>query len=81
MVSFTLTEWVILALVFILGLLIGMFMMAGGKWKTRYREEVRRREVLEKERTSWETDRKHWESQRTAAPVTHTHTHSDRPLP
>lgn len=81
MVSFTLTEWTILALVFVLGLLIGMFIMAGGKWKTRYREEVRRREVLEKERTSWETDRKHWESQRTVTPVTHTHTHADRPLP
>lgn len=76
MVSFTLTEWAILALVFILGLLIGMFMMAGGKWKTRYREEVRRREALEKERTSWENDRKHAEAQRLAAGA-----RADRPLP
>ena len=49
-------EWVIYALVFLLGLVIGMALMAGGKWKHRYKEEarlrqeeVRRREVLEKE--------------------------------
>jgi hypothetical protein len=49
-------EWVIYALVFLLGLVIGMALMAGGKWKRRYKEEhklrleeVRRREVLEKE--------------------------------
>jgi hypothetical protein len=49
-------EWVIYALVFLLGLVIGMALMAGGKWKKRYKEEhklrleeVRRREVLEKE--------------------------------
>ena len=76
MISFTLTEWAILALIFVLGLLIGMFLMAGGKWKTRYREEVRRREVLEKERASWESDRKHMEAQRLAAGA-----RSDRPLP
>jgi uncharacterized membrane-anchored protein YhcB (DUF1043 family) len=75
-ISFTLTEWAILALIFVLGLLIGMFLMAGGKWKTRYREEVRRREALEKERTSWESDRKHMEAQRLAAGA-----RSDRPLP
>jgi uncharacterized membrane protein YciS (DUF1049 family) len=49
-------EWVIYALVFLLGLVIGMALMAGGKWKARYKEEarlrqeeVRRREALEKE--------------------------------
>ena len=49
-------EWVIYALVFLLGLVVGMALMAGGKWKRRYKEEarlrqeeVRRREVLEKE--------------------------------
>jgi hypothetical protein len=49
-------EWVIYALVFLLGLVIGMALMAGSKWKKRYKEEhklrleeVRRRETLEKE--------------------------------
>jgi hypothetical protein len=43
--------WVICALVFLLGLLVGAFMTAGGrrKWKSRYREEQVRREHLETE--------------------------------
>ena len=37
--------WAICALVFLLGLLIGVFLTAGGrrKWKTRYDAEVSRR--------------------------------------
>ena len=43
--------WVIAALVFLLGLLIGVFLTAGGrrKWKARYKDEVDRREALERE--------------------------------
>ena len=42
--------WAICALVFLLGLLIGIFLTAGGrrKWKTRYNGEVERRRELEK---------------------------------
>ena len=42
--------WVIYGLVFLLGLLIGVFLTAGGrrKWKTRYDSEVDRRRELEK---------------------------------
>jgi hypothetical protein len=42
--------WAICALVFLLGLLIGVFLTAGGrrKWKTRYNGEVERRRELEK---------------------------------
>jgi hypothetical protein len=51
MTSFTPDQWIILALVFVLGLLIGMFLTAGGrrKWKTRYNDEIDRRQTLEKE--------------------------------
>ena len=37
--------WVICALVFLLGLLVGVFLTAGGrrKWKARYNDEVERR--------------------------------------
>ena len=51
MVSFTSDQWVIVALIFVLGLLIGAFLTAGGrrKWKTRYRDEVERREAIERE--------------------------------
>lgn len=61
--------WVICALVFLLGLLIGIFLTAGGrkKWKTRYNSEVERRRELEREHAESE---KHWrerDSLRTAA--------------
>ena len=51
MVAFTSDQWIIVALVFVLGLLIGMFLTAGGrrKWKTRYQDEIARRETLERE--------------------------------
>jgi hypothetical protein len=43
--------WVITALVFLLGLLVGVFLTAGGrrKWKARYKNETERREALERE--------------------------------
>jgi len=58
--------WAICALVFLLGLLIGVFLTAGGrrKWKTRYKNEVDRREALERaheERTrEWDEREKEW---------------------
>jgi hypothetical protein len=43
--------WVICGLIFLLGLLIGAFLTAGGrrKWRTRYNEETARREQIERE--------------------------------
>ena len=43
--------WIIYGLVLLLGILVGLFMTAGGrkKWKTRYYDEVERRRVLENE--------------------------------
>jgi uncharacterized membrane-anchored protein YhcB (DUF1043 family) len=63
MVNFTTDQWVIIALIFVLGLLIGMFMTAGGrrKWKSRYRDEVRRREETERELRERERE---WDSHR-----------------
>jgi len=48
---FAFDQWLVVLLVFVLGLLIGMWLTAGGKWKRRYREEVARREALEREHT------------------------------
>jgi hypothetical protein len=61
MIAFTSDQWVIVALIFILGLLIGAFLTAGGrrKWKARYREESARREALEREHRDRES---HWAS-------------------
>jgi hypothetical protein len=52
----------ICALVFLLGLLIGVFLTAGGrrKWKTRYDGEVVRRRELEKTHADRE---QHWTDQ------------------
>ena len=47
--AFSLDQWLVLLLAFFLGLFLGMAMLANGKWKRRYREEVRRREALESE--------------------------------
>ncbi|MEA3057191.1 MAG: hypothetical protein QOF34_6 [Sphingomonadales bacterium] len=43
--------WAICALVFLLGLLVGVFLTAGGrrKWKTRYQTEADRRQATERE--------------------------------
>jgi membrane protein DedA with SNARE-associated domain len=66
MVAFTSDQWVILALVFVLGLLIGAFLLAGSgrRWKRRYREEVRDREAIEERHhereREWDEREKEW---------------------
>ena len=59
MIAFTSDQWAILALVFVLGLLIGAFLFTGGgrKWKQRYKAEVDRREALEHDHRERED---HW---------------------
>jgi uncharacterized membrane-anchored protein YhcB (DUF1043 family) len=66
MTTFTTDQWVILALVFVLGLLVGAWVTSGGrrKWKTRYNNEVTERKALEtrlKEREAhFATQEKEW---------------------
>jgi hypothetical protein len=61
--------WAICALVFVLGLLIGVFLTAGGrkKWKTRYNAEVERRRELEKAHAEREKEWRERDSLRAAA--------------
>jgi hypothetical protein len=69
MMAFTSDQWIIVALVFVLGLLIGVFLTAGGrkKWKTRYNDEIARRETLEREHRKqideWDTKEREWRDQ------------------
>ena len=69
MTVFTQDQWIIVALVFVLGLLIGAFLTAGGrkKWKTRYKDEVTRREAIEREHkqhhADWAAKEKEWRDQ------------------
>lgn len=53
---------IIYGLIFLLGLLVGVFLTAGGrrKWKTRYSSEVERRRELENAHAERE---KHWTNQ------------------
>jgi outer membrane murein-binding lipoprotein Lpp len=46
---FSSDQWIIVVLIFLLGAVIGMMVMAGGKWKRRYKDERRRAEELEVE--------------------------------
>jgi hypothetical protein len=61
--------WVIYGLVFILGLLLGLFMTVGGrkKWKTRYYDEVDRRKKLEADHAENEREWRERDSLRDAA--------------
>jgi hypothetical protein len=81
--------WAICILVFLLGLLIGVFLTAGGrrKWKSRYRSEVDRREALEREHAErvkdWDEREKEWrerDSLRAAAIKSGRDPDDDRPL-
>lgn len=47
--AFSLEQWLVVTLAFLLGLFLGMALLAGGKWKRRYREEAARREEIEAE--------------------------------
>ncbi|HEX4800742.1 MAG: hypothetical protein ACM3IG_06460 [Myxococcales bacterium] len=61
--------WAICILVFLLGLLIGVFLTAGGrrKWKSRYKSEVDRREALEQDHAEREKEWRERDSLRNAA--------------
>jgi uncharacterized membrane protein len=81
--------WIIYALIFILGLLIGVFLTAGGrrKWKSRYQAEVDRRREVERERDQRAKDlderEKEWrerDSLRSAAIKSGRDPTDDRPL-
>jgi hypothetical protein len=89
MLTFTSDQWVILALVFVLGLLVGAFLTAGGrkKWKTRYHDERKRCEELERtheeRQRDWDEREKEWrerDSLRAAAVKDRRDPEAERPL-
>jgi hypothetical protein len=67
MPAFTPDQWLILLLVFVLGLVLGMALLASPKWKGRYRDEVRRREALEAENEQLRREAREMDSLRQAA--------------
>ncbi len=67
MEAFTTNQWLVLALVVVLGLLLGMAFLASPKWKNRYREEVARREAVEAENAELRREGRELDSLRSAA--------------
>ena len=67
MPAFTPDQWLIILLVFVLGLVLGMALLASPKWKGRYRDEARRREALETENEQLRRDARELDSLRQAA--------------
>jgi hypothetical protein len=67
MLVFTPDQWLVLLLVFILGLILGMAFLASPKWKGRYRDEVRKREALEAENEQLRRDAREMDTLRQAA--------------
>jgi outer membrane murein-binding lipoprotein Lpp len=81
MPAFTNDQWVIVALVFLLGLVIGMILMAGGKWKRRYREESARVRELEAENRRLAKEAGEMDTLRHAAARDEARRRDDRPAP
>jgi hypothetical protein len=67
MIAFTNDQWLIVALIFLFGLVVGAAMMAGGKWKRRYREEQKRANDLEVENKRLRGEAAEMDSLRNAA--------------
>ena len=67
MEAFSLDQWLLVALAFLLGLFLGMALLAGGKWKRRYREEAARREEVETENARLRREAEEMDSLRHAA--------------
>ncbi len=66
MEGFSLDQWLVVLLAFLLGLILGMAFLASPKWKRRYREEARLRAEEVRKREALEAERKHWEARNIA---------------
>jgi uncharacterized membrane-anchored protein YhcB (DUF1043 family) len=81
MEAFTLDQWLVLLLAFVLGLILGMAFLASPKWKRAYRDEVRRREALEAENEQLRRDGREMDSLRGAAARDEARRRDDGPGP
>ena len=81
MTYFTPDQWVIVALIFLLGIVLGMALMAGGKWKRRYKEERARADGLEAENRRLQKDSAEMDTLRQAAARDEARRRTDEPGP
>jgi hypothetical protein len=85
MEAFSPDQWLVLALAFLFGLILGMALMASPKWKRRYKEEVARRQATEAEiakvrRDASEADTLHRAALREPGRLPETEPEETRPL-
>jgi outer membrane murein-binding lipoprotein Lpp len=78
---FTPDQWLIVGLIFLLGLVLGTALMAGGKWKRRYREERARCAELETENKRLQKDSAEMDTLRQAAVRDEARRRTDGPGP
>jgi len=78
---FTPDQWLIVALIFLLGLVLGMALMAGGKWKRRYKEERTRADGLEAENRRLQKEAGEMDTLRNAAARDEARRRTDGPGP
>ena len=81
MPAFTPDQWLVLGLVLLLGLVIGMMLASGGKWKRRYREEAAQRAELEREIIRLKKDTSEMDTLRHAAARDQARKRGDGPGP
>ncbi len=81
MTYFTSDQWLIVALVFLLGVVLGAALLAGGKWKRRYREERARAAELETENRRLQKDAAEMDTLRQAAARDEARRRTDAPGP
>ena len=81
MTLFTPDQWLIAGLIFLLGLVLGAALMAGGKWKRRYKEERARCAELEAENKRLQKDSAEMDTLRQAAARDEARRRTDGPGP
>lgn len=81
MTLFSPDQWLIVGLVFLLGIVLGMALMAGGKWKRRYKEERARCAELEAENKRLQKDSAEMDTLRQAAARDEARRRDDGPGP
>jgi uncharacterized membrane-anchored protein YhcB (DUF1043 family) len=73
MIDLTTSQWFLVILAFVLGLVLGMLLTSGAKWKRRYQEEHVRRTDLQAENDRLHREAREMDSLRGAAARTHHH--------
>ncbi len=81
MEAFSPDQWLVLLLAFLLGLFLGMSLLASPKWRKRWREEHERVQALEAENAQLKRDASEMDTLRHAAAKDEARRRDDEPGP